>query len=76
MTSRVSSQMPTVPDSAQHTGSPHGPDVIAQLPDSLRESFSVAMSQSMMLPAIVAVCGVVAALFMVNHATSTAVANR
>jgi hypothetical protein len=46
MTSRVSSQMPTVPDSAQHTGSPHGPDVIAQLPDSLRESFSVAMSQS------------------------------
>jgi hypothetical protein len=68
--------MPTVPDSAQHTGSPHGPDVIAQLPDSLRESFSVAMSQSMMLPAIVAVCGVVAALFMVNHATPAAAAIR
>lgn len=76
MTSRVSREMPTIPDSAQHTGSPHGPDVIAQLPDSLRESFSVAMSQSMMLPAIVAVCGVVAALFMVNHATSAAAANR
>jgi hypothetical protein len=40
------------------------PSAAAQLPDSLRAPLSAAMSESMLLPAVVAVFGIVAALFM------------
>lgn len=41
-----------------------------QLPAFLREPFAAAMSQSTLLPAFIALFGVVAALFMVDIATS------
>ncbi|GJN94949.1 MFS transporter [Mycobacterium marinum] len=43
-----------------------------QLPQILREPFAAAMSQSIMLPALVALLGLSAALFMVGFANSAA----
>jgi EmrB/QacA subfamily drug resistance transporter len=63
MTSRITAEMPRMPDGA----SPPGPEGAAlQLPAFLREPFAAAMSQSMLLPAFVALFGVGAALFMVG----------
>jgi EmrB/QacA subfamily drug resistance transporter len=63
MTSRITAEMPPMPDGA----SPPGPEGAAlQLPAFLREPFSAAMSQSMLLPAFIALFGVGAALFMVG----------
>jgi len=66
MTSRINSTLPPMPD-----GPEFGPQGAAlQLPKFLREPFAAAMSQSMLLPAFVALFGVTAALFMVGFAGS------
>ena len=41
-----------------------------QLPEFVREPFSAAMSQSVLLPAFIALFGIVAALFLVGFAPS------
>ena len=59
MTSRISAEMPG------GQTRPAG-QAAMQLPDFLREPFSAALSQSMLLPAFIALFGVIAALFMVG----------
>ena len=61
MTSRIGAEMPARPRGG-HT--PAGAAVA--MPSFLREPFSAAMSQSMLLPAFVALFGVIAALFLVD----------
>jgi hypothetical protein len=60
MTSRIGAEMPGG-QSRPPAGAAAG-----QLPEFLREPFSAALSQSMLLPAFIALFGVVAALFMVG----------
>ncbi|MDT5223794.1 MAG: hypothetical protein QOG19_1201 [Mycobacterium sp.] len=62
MTSRISAEMP------RGAGTPVKEDVTLQLPEFVREPFSAAMSQSMLLPAFIALFGIVAALFLVGAA--------
>ena len=65
MTSRISAEMPPTPADA-----PRGEGSVTQLPGFLHEPFSAAMSQSTLLPAFVALFGVIAALFLLgfgNH---------
>ena len=62
MTWRISAEMPRPP-----SGSGAGEDDIAlQLPEFLREPFAAAMSQSVLLPAFIALFGIIAALFLVG----------
>jgi len=61
MASRISAEMPSAPAGAQPQQSP-----VLQLPLFLREPFSAALSQSMLLPALVALFGILAALFFVG----------
>lgn len=70
MTSRITAEMPALPDgvSAQR---PEG--AALQLPAFLREPFAAAMSQSLLLPAFISLFGVAAALFMVGFAASGAI---
>lgn len=71
MTSRIAAEMPGGVDAL--TG-PAGQDAtVLQLPEFVREPFAAAMSQSMLLPAFVALFGIVAALFLVDF-TGAAVA--
>ncbi|WP_372513010.1 MFS transporter [Mycobacterium cookii] len=65
MTSRISSHLPPMPDGV---GSQGDKGAALQLPEFLREPFATAMSQSMLLPAFVALFGVAAALFMLDSA--------
>lgn len=58
MTSRISAEMPGRASAAGQRG--------LQLPEFVREPFSAAMSQSVLLPAFVGLLGVVAALFLVD----------
>ncbi len=60
MTSRISAEMPGAPSR------PAGRGTALQLPEFLREPFSAALSQSMLLPAFVALFGIIAAMFMVG----------
>ncbi|ARG82857.1 MFS transporter [Mycobacterium kansasii] len=65
MAARIAAETPN------HSGPPPPPagggtGIGVRLPDLMREPFSTAMSQSMLLPAFVALLGVVAALFMVG----------
>jgi EmrB/QacA subfamily drug resistance transporter len=69
MTSRITSEMPSMPDGAA-PGHQGGKGTAVQLPEFLREPFSAAMSQSMLLPAFIALFGVAAALFMVGFTGS------
>ncbi len=69
MTSRISAEMP--PAGGAQPGAGHGPGMAIRLPEFLREPFSAAMSESMLLPAFVTLFGVAAALFMVGAATSS-----
>jgi EmrB/QacA subfamily drug resistance transporter len=64
MTSRITSELPLLPDGA--SGPPGGGGMALQMPAFLREPFAAAMSQSMLLPAFVALFGVVAAIFLVG----------
>jgi EmrB/QacA subfamily drug resistance transporter len=59
MTARISAEMPPMP-----ADMPRSPGAFTQLPDFLHAPFAAAMSQSMLLPAFVALFGVVAALFL------------
>jgi len=69
MTSRITSQMPPMPD-GDAFGARGAKGAALQLPEFLREPFSAAMSQSMLLPAFIALFGIAAALFMVGFAGS------
>ncbi|WP_197376546.1 MFS transporter [Mycolicibacterium baixiangningiae] len=59
MTSRISAELPSGPRSA-----PEGEGAVSALPEFLHEPFAAAMSQSLLLPAFVALIGVVAAIFL------------
>lgn len=67
MTSRIGAEMP-----GGATEMPRGEGVAAELPDFLHEPFAAAMSQSMLLPAFVALFGVVAALFLLGFGDGSA----
>ncbi|OOK78454.1 hypothetical protein BZL30_2256 [Mycobacterium kansasii] len=69
MTSRISAEMPPPPDGAPGFGGEGGG---LQLPEFVRAPFSAAMSQSMLLPAFIALFGIVAALFLVGGTGATA----
>ncbi len=69
MTSRISSEMPPMPD-GQSLGPHGGKGTALQMPEFLREPFSAAMSQSMLLPGFIALFGVAAALFMIGFTGS------
>lgn len=59
MTTRISAELPGYDQNAT-------PDdgVVVELPDFLKEPFAAALSQSLLLPALIALLGVVAALFL------------
>ena len=65
MTSRISSKLPPMPNGPAF-GPQGGKGAALQLPEFLREPFAAAMSQSMLLPAFIALFGVAAALFMLG----------
>jgi EmrB/QacA subfamily drug resistance transporter len=67
MTSRISAEMP--PLLAKSRGG-HPPTGTLTLPEFLREPFSAAMSQSILLPAFIALFGIIAALFLVGNTCS------
>jgi EmrB/QacA subfamily drug resistance transporter len=69
MTSRIRSEMPPMPD-GDAFGPQGGKGTAQQLPEFLHEPFSAAMSQSMLLPAFIALFGVAAALFMIGFTGS------
>ncbi|OMC33574.1 MFS transporter [Mycobacterium sp. GA-1841] len=60
MTSRIGAEMPGA------GAAPRGEGAATRLPEFLHAPFSAAMSQSMLLPAFVALFGVVAALFLLG----------
>ncbi|MFZ1178631.1 MAG: DHA2 family efflux MFS transporter permease subunit [Mycobacterium sp.] len=62
MTSRISAEMPP----HRPAGNTAGGTITLQLPEFLREPFSSAMSQSVRLPAFIALFGIVAVLFLVG----------
>jgi hypothetical protein len=64
MTSRISAETPPMPRDGH---APTGANTLT-LPEFLREPFSAAMSQSILLPAFIALFGIIAALFLVNFA--------
>jgi hypothetical protein len=63
MTWRIGAEMPSRPPAAEDA-------TPVQLPDFLRDPISAAMAQSVLLPAFVALFGIVAALFLVGFARS------
>jgi EmrB/QacA subfamily drug resistance transporter len=67
MTSRIGAEMP--PMSARSRGG-HPRTGTLTLPEFLREPFSAAMSQSILLPAFIALFGIIAALFLVDFTGS------
>ena len=70
MTSRIATVMPKMSAGVHPPAAQGSPGTAIELPESLRAPFSAAMSQSMLLPAVIALLGVVAALFMVGFAPS------
>ena len=62
MSSRVSAEMPAAPPGA----APRGQSDVMHVPAFLHAPFAAAMSQSILLPAFVALFGVVAAIFLVG----------
>jgi hypothetical protein len=67
MTSRLSAEMPLPTDAARGEASS-----VTRLPDFLHEPFAAAMSQSTLLPAFIALFGVVAALFLLGFGNQPA----
>ena len=61
MASRISDEMPAAPSDASASEL-----AVLKLPSFLHEPFSAALSQSMLLPAFVALFGIVAALFVLG----------
>jgi EmrB/QacA subfamily drug resistance transporter len=68
MTSRITAEMPPMPDGGAF-GPAGGQGTALELPGFLREPFAAAMSQSLLLPAFVALFGVVAAMFLLGFAS-------
>jgi hypothetical protein len=68
MTSRIGAEMPAQPLIEPDDDS----GVVLQLPEFLRAPFSAAMSQSVLLPAFIALFGILAALVLVGYPTSGA----
>ena len=66
MTSRIGAELPPPPPQPPGTARGEGAAVTLLLPDFLREPFSAAMAQSVLLPAFIALFGIVAALFLVG----------
>ncbi|MGV7865666.1 MFS transporter [Mycobacterium kansasii] len=66
MTSRIAAEIPARPGSTSPAAVPGSTGTSVLLPELLREPFSAATSQSMWLPAVVALVGIAAALFMVG----------
>jgi hypothetical protein len=66
MTTRISAEMPLAADG------PGGEGSVTELPDFLHAPFASAMSQSLLLPAFVALFGVVAAMFLLGFASPAA----
>jgi EmrB/QacA subfamily drug resistance transporter len=64
MTSRISAEVPPFVDLSGDDG------LTLQLPEFLRTPFSAAMSQSVLLPAFIALFGIAAALFLVGYPLS------
>jgi EmrB/QacA subfamily drug resistance transporter len=69
MTSRITAALGPMPDGG--SGPPGGPGMDLEMPQFLRVPFADAMSQSMLLPAFVALFGICAALFLVGATGST-----
>jgi EmrB/QacA subfamily drug resistance transporter len=67
MTSRLSAEMPLPTDAARGEASS-----VTRLPDFLHEPFAAAMSHSTLLPAFIALFGVVAALFLLGFGNQPA----
>ncbi len=63
MTTRITAEMPLAADGSGGEGS------VTQLPGFLHEPFASAMSQSLLLPAFIALSGVVAAMFLLGFAS-------
>ncbi len=63
MTSRIAADLPPMPGGRP----PERASAVLQLPEFLHEPFALAMSEATLLPAFVALFGVVAALFMVGY---------
>jgi EmrB/QacA subfamily drug resistance transporter len=63
MTWRIGAEMPSASSATEDTASP-------QLPEFLRAPFSIAMAQAVLLPAFIALFGIIAALFLVGFARS------
>lgn len=70
MTLRITAELPPMPGGL-HPEATEDRSAL-QLPEFLREPFAAAMSQSMLLPAFIALLGVGAALFMVGFTASPA----
>lgn len=68
MTWRIGAQMP--PYAASHDADTGG--TLLQLPGFVREPFAAAMSQSMLLPAFIALFGIAAALFLLGFVPALA----
>ena len=66
MTTRISAEMPLAADG------PAGEGSVTELPGFLHEPFASAMSQSLLLPAFIALFGVVAAMFLLGFASPAA----
>src|ERR1700752_3101444 len=62
MTTRLSAEMPLAADE------PGGEGSVTRLPSFLHEPFAAAMSQTLLLPAFIALFGVVAAMFLLGFA--------
>ena len=71
MTWRIGDELPPQPDGA----APRGEGAVTQLPAFLHAPFSDAMSQSTLLPAFVALFGVVAALFLLGAPSAPALSS-
>jgi len=70
MTTRISAEMPLAADG------PTGEGSVTTLPGFLHEPFAAAMSQSLLLPAFIALFGVVAAMFLLGFASAPAPVSR
>lgn len=68
MTSRIAADLPAMPGGLH----PEHASAVLQLPEFLHEPFAAAMSEATLLPAFVALFGVVAALFMVGYVVDPA----
>ncbi len=66
MTACISAEMPPGAGTSSDAATSVSEDAGLQLPEFLREPFSAAMAQSMLLPAFIALFGIVAALFLVG----------